>query len=113
MENTNEPADWFLRDWAKRLGKRQADLVNTLGWTKNSAFKVWHGRQPYSRKTVNQISAWLGIQPYELLMPPERAMALRRLKESAAMIVAEASNEYEGPPPPAPKRDVKRTGTRG
>jgi transcriptional regulator with XRE-family HTH domain len=85
--------DWHLREWMAHLGKRQASLVNELGWTKNRANIVWHGRQPYKRSLVNEISRWLGIRPYELLMAPREAEALRRLRQSAAVIAA----EEEGP----------------
>ena len=88
MPEPNEP-DWYLREWCEQLGRRQADLVKAFGWTKNSAHKIWHSKQPYGRKVVNEIAIWLGIQPYELLMPPREALALRRLRATAAAIVAE------------------------
>ena len=106
---TKADPDWFLRDWMRHFGKRQAALSNELGWTKGRANYVWHSQAPYSRPTVNQISAWLGIRPFELLMPPEEAMSLRRLRETAAMIVAEspAAAFEHAVAAPAPKR---RTG---
>ena len=86
--------DWYLQDWAKLLGKRQADLSKTFGWTKNSAHKIWHGKQAYSRKVVNEIAAWLQIAPYELLMPPKEALTLRRLREAANAILAEEGQAF-------------------
>ena len=79
--------DWYLREWLATLGKRQASLTIELGWNKNTAHLLFHSKQPYRREDVNEISAWLQIRPYELLMPPEEAMAIRRLRESAARIV--------------------------
>jgi transcriptional regulator with XRE-family HTH domain len=102
--------------------KRQATLSNELGWTKGRANLVWHGRQPYRREVVNQLAEWLGIEPYELLMPPQEALAMRRLRDAARTIVAEDAPTFEHgdaakdeaprfaerhPPPP------RRTGTRG
>ncbi|HEV2365185.1 MAG TPA: hypothetical protein VGS12_13420 [Caulobacteraceae bacterium] len=81
--------DWFLQEWLSALGKRQASLTNELGWNKSKANFVFHGRQPYRRELVNEISAWLQIRPYELLMHPDEAMAIRRLREHAARIVAD------------------------
>lgn len=95
--------DWFLRDWAAYKGKRQADLVEEIGWHKTTAHRLWHGLQPYRRDFLNQAAHWLGIQPYELLMRPSDALALRRLRETAAVIVAE-----DPTPPWDPDR---RTGT--
>ncbi len=70
------------------FGKRQAALVNELGWNKGRANHVWHGRQPYSRALVNEISGWLEIEPYELLMLPADAEQLRMLRQAALAIAA-------------------------
>lgn len=82
-------------------GKRQAALVNELGWSKNKANKIWHGEQTYKRELVNELAAWLGIEHYELLMPPGQALALRRLKETAKVIAAGVvgQDNETGPPP--------------
>ncbi len=68
-------------------GKRQADLVKELGWAKGRANKFYHGFHPYRREIVNELARWLEIEPYELLMEPDEAMRLRRLRD-AAMEVA-------------------------
>lgn len=95
----SQQPDWYLREWAAFYGKRQSSLVNELGWNKSRANYIWHSRQPYSRELVNEIAAWLGIKPFELLMPPVEATALRRLRETAALIVAENdTTPFEHPP---------------
>lgn len=83
----DEP-DWYLQEWAALADKRQADLVTDLGWVKNHAHRIWHSKQPYRRDIVNAVSRWLQIQPYELLMPPEEALLLRQLRETARAIAA-------------------------
>lgn len=98
---TEREPDWYLQAWLAYLGKRQASLVNELGWVKGRANKVFHGAQPYRREVVNEIAGWLGIQPYELLMPPEEALAIRGLRETAQAIVANSGNR---PPPRSPDR---------
>lgn len=80
----------------QHLGKRQAALVNELGWDKSKAHIVWHSKQPYRRDLVNEISTWLSIRPYELLMSPNEALALRRLRETAALIVADEATSFDG-----------------
>lgn len=80
--------DWHLQAWAKECGKKQSDLVAELDWHKNAAFRIWHGKQPYRRDTVNAVAAWLGIEPFELLMEPSQAIALRRLRDTAHQIAA-------------------------
>lgn len=85
VEPLIEP-DWYLKEWAQHAGKRQADLVNDLGWLKNHAHRIWHGKQPYRRDIVNDVARWLGIEPYELLMPPEQALQLRQFRNAAIAI---------------------------
>jgi hypothetical protein len=93
----DEAPDWYLKDWLRHFGKRQASLSNELGWTKGRAHYVWHGEHPYRREVVNEIARWLKIEPFELLMPPDRALALRRLRQHAAAIVAEEAAPFEHP----------------
>ncbi len=83
----------------EHLGKKQAALVNELGWDKSRAHIVWHSKQPYRRDIVNEVAKWLDIRPYELLMPPVEALALRGLRRNAALIVAESESAFEGPAP--------------
>jgi hypothetical protein len=82
--------DWYLRDWMSHFGKRQAALVNELGWDKAKANFVWHSKQGYRRDLVNEVADWLGIRPFELLMPPQEALAFRRFRETAALIAGDA-----------------------
>lgn len=81
--------DWYLSDWLKTLGKRQVDIERDLEWNKARVSLMARGKQPYDRESVNELSEYLHLRPYELLMHPEDAMALRRLRESALQIAAE------------------------
>ncbi|WP_242913492.1 hypothetical protein [Brevundimonas pishanensis] len=90
--------DWHISEWMAHAQKRQADLVNELGWTRRKASEVFNGLQPYKRETVNEIAEWLKIEPYELLMPPEEAIQLRHLRQAALAIAAQQS-------PLKPKKD--------
>lgn len=85
--------------------KRQADLQKQLGWSKAKANAVWHGQQ-YTQTLVDELAPWLNARPYELLIPPEHAMAIRRLRQEAARIVSDARSLEETPP-------RSRTGTNG
>lgn len=69
------------------FGKKQVDLVKELDWLRARASKVWNGKLPYKRETVNELAAWLGLEPYELLLPPERALAIRNFYQSAENVV--------------------------
>lgn len=83
----SEP-DWYLQEWMRHRGKRQADLVKELGWAKGRANKFFHGQHPYRRDIVNELSTWLEIEPFELLMDPERANRIRRLTAAVLEITA-------------------------
>lgn len=104
---TDPEPDWHLQAWAEALDKKQASLTNELGWSKNKANKIWHSRQPYRRDLVNEVAAWLGIEPYELLMAPDKAMALRQLRQTAYAIAAEVGVAFEGAPIAAPAKPGK------
>lgn len=78
--------DWYLKQWLKAVGKKQADMARELEWNKAKVSLTANGVQPYDRDDVNEASAYLNIEPYELLMHPADAMALRRLRLDAARI---------------------------
>ena len=90
--SSEQDDDWHLKAWAKHLGKKQADLVNELGWTSGRASKVWNSGIPYKREIVNEVASWLGIRPFELFMRPREAESLRRLRDTAREI---ASGDFE------------------
>ena len=79
--------DWYLKEWLDTLGKRQADIVRDLGWNKARISLMLRGKQPYDRDSLNELATYLNLRPHELLMHPDDAMALRRLKVVAGQIV--------------------------
>lgn len=99
--------DWFFREWMAFSDKIQASLVNELGWSKRKASEVWNGDQGYKRDTVNEVADWLGVDPFELLMPPLEAMRLRQLRQTAIAIAeqhpmaADQQRDFRHPAPPA------------
>ena len=78
---------WYLREWCTFLGKIQADTQRELGWPRAKASNLWNGKQRYTQETVDEVSAWLGVEPFELLMPPGEALAIRQLRSAARTIV--------------------------
>lgn len=89
--------DWFLRQWMATQRTSQAELERRTGWDKRKASHLVSGKQPYKRDTLNQAAAALNIAPFELLMHPEDAFALRRLRETALTIAAEPRTPFKGP----------------
>ena len=80
--------DWYLRDWMAALNLRQADLERMCDIPKATMSSIFNGKTAYRRELVNLISSALNIRPYELLMHPDDAMAIRRLRASATQIAA-------------------------
>lgn len=85
---------WYLADWAAWRGKRQADALRELGWSRSSASDLWTGKQRYTQDHIDEAAKWLEIQPYELLLPPAEAMSLRKMREAALAIAADASSAH-------------------
>lgn len=92
-------SDWFLGEWLAYYEKTQVDVVKDLDWNKSKISLMINGQQKYTRAEVNELAEYLSIRPYELLMHPDEAMALRRQREDALRIVE--------------RTEVLRTGTEG
>jgi hypothetical protein len=85
---------WFLREWLQQSDPplTQADVQRALGWSKAKAHDVWHGQQ-YTQALVDELSVWLKVRPFELLLPPSEAIAIRQMRESAVKIVSSQPEE--------------------
>jgi hypothetical protein len=81
-----EQPDWYLPEWMRTLNVKQAHLARECGWTDSTMHGIYHGRTSYYRDILNLIASKLNVQPYELLMPPELAMAFRQFQASAQQI---------------------------
>ena len=105
--STSAPGpDWFLQEWMAALRKSQADLARECDWARGTMHGIYHGRTEYYRELVNLIASKLNIQPYELLMHPDDAMAIRQLRKDALTVV-EHGRRLEGESP----KVVRLTGT--
>lgn len=97
--------DWYLKQWLRYYGKKQSSIVNDLDWNKAKVSLTASGKQPYTRDDVNEIADYLNLRPYELLMHPDDAMALRRLR---AEMIRLAHEEEDRPRPDDDESDGKR-----
>lgn len=91
--------DWYLKAWMATLKVRQADIMRATGYPKAKMSELASGKQRFNRDILNEVAAALNIRPYELLMHPDEAMALRQVRESAVRIAAEAPVEETATPP--------------
>lgn len=89
----NDTRNWHLPAWAERAGKRQADMVRDLDVTKNSAHKLWYGRQAVTQDQIEALAAWVGVRPYKLFIRPAEADALDLLRATAKEIAEGMAKE--------------------
>lgn len=89
------------------LGVNQTELRDKADWSKTAASEIQNGKTKYSRRLVNEAANALKIMPYELLMHPEDAMAIRRLRQEALRVVKTS----EGLPSEIPSNSAMFTGT--
>lgn len=79
---------WFLNEWMAALDiSKQVDLMERTGWSKATASQLVNGTQVFSPAILKAASEGLGVEPFELLIPPERAMAMRRFYAEAKAVV--------------------------
>lgn len=95
--------DWFLPEWMGALRVKPVDLVRETGMSKATISDIVNGRTNYYRALVNQMASVLHIEPFELLMHPDQAFALRRLRADAIRIAAEQQANWGAPPASAPE----------
>jgi transcriptional regulator with XRE-family HTH domain len=80
--------NWYLREWMAARGiKKQTDMMELTGWSKATMSQLYNGMQDYSPKIIAEAADALKVSHYELLMHPEEANALRRLRQDALRVV--------------------------
>lgn len=87
--------DWFLEAWLSATATTQAALCRRTGWDKRKASFLVNGRQEYRRTEINEAALALNVEPFELLMHPDDAMALRRMRRDALHIAAEKNTPWK------------------
>lgn len=90
--------NWYLREWLAFLNMKQVTLIQRTGWDKRKTSELVSGKQRYNQDCLNEAARALGVRPYELLIEPEEALALGRLRESAMQIAAETRSSYRHGP---------------
>lgn len=89
------PARLYLREWLEVRGKKQAAISAELGWDPTRVSKIVNGKQPYTGSDIALLADWLELEHHELLMLPQRAEDLRRIRQAAERIARELSVERE------------------
>lgn len=99
--------DWYLKEWLASAGISQADLDRLTEWGKRKTSELVSGKQRYNREVVNEAAGILHVAPYELLMHPDDAMAIRQMRGAAQKFISiahDADDVGEGVDVPPEKR---------
>ena len=76
--------DWYLKEWLRSLGCTAARLVEETGWTHRIANQLINRKLRWNRDHLSLVASILHLAPHELLMHPDEAMHVRRLRAAAA-----------------------------
>jgi len=96
--------NWYLREWMAARGvKKQTEMMELTGWSKATMSQLYNGKQDYSPKIIKEAADALKVSHYELLMHPDEAMALRRLRQDALRVVETTRPLTESEQPEARK----------
>lgn len=71
--------NFYLTEWLSYFEKSQADLSRDMDWNKAKVSLLCSGKQEFSRDDLFALADALKLEPYELLLHPDKAMSLRRM----------------------------------
>ena len=96
--------DWYLVDWMAAKKINQAEMARQCGWSKATMHDIYHGTTAFYRDILVTAAAALMIEPFQLLLPPERAYKMMQLEGALMRQVAETKAEWiaDNPPEPLP-----------
>ena len=105
--------DWYLKEWLRATQTPVSTLERETGWTHRIASELVNCRIRWNRDHLLLAASILRIHPFELLLDPDDAMHIRRLRaavnEEDRLRVAEGRADYTaGEPEPtlAPRKAV-------
>lgn len=70
---------WYLNEWLGLLKMNQKEFAQATGWTQGYVSMLCAGKRGYSQKCLEITASALGLHPSELLMPPPRALRIRKM----------------------------------
>ena len=70
------------------MGIRQTELVVKLNWPKSKASKITNGEQRYTQDILEDLATLMGLRPFELLLHPREAKALRAIRDATEHLAA-------------------------
>lgn len=95
--------DWYLREWVNALDCTVTQLRERTGWTHRIASQLVNRKLRWNRDHLSEAAFALHIEPFELLLHPDDAFALRRLRADAIRIAAEKRQIWREQPDDLPE----------
>ena len=90
----DRPVMWYLREWMDACNIKgrgaQTRMRELTGWSKATMSQLYNDDQDFSPKILREAADALNAEPYELLMHPDLAHALRRQREDSLRIVRDS-----------------------
>lgn len=97
--------DWYLKEWLASLDTSVTWLERETGWTHRIASQLVNCRTRWNRDHLMLAARTLRISPFELLLHPDDAMQIRRLRsavdQEARLRVAEGRDQFKAAEPPS------------
>lgn len=90
--------NWYIKEWLRTCEVTQAKLAELMDVNKTTVSHLVNNQIDYTPEYIRDVALALQIEPFELLLPPDRAMALRQYRASAEKIVTLAHEGEVAPP---------------
>ena len=106
--------NWYIKEWLRTCDVTQAKLAELMDANKTTVSHLVNNQIDYTPEYIRDVALALQIEPFELLLPPDRAFALRQYRASAEKIVTLAhETEPRTSVERLPLKVVDGTGTNG
>jgi hypothetical protein len=90
--------DWFLKEWMRSKDVTQKFLQEESGWTYRITSQLVNRKTRWNRDHLMLAAKILKVRPYELLMHPDDANALKRFRAEALTVAAEQTELFRVAP---------------
>lgn len=69
--------------------------MRATGWSRRKASDIVTGEQRYNRDIINDAARALNLNPFELLLHPADAMAMRQLRQGGVSLASDNRSNFQ------------------
>lgn len=89
------PVIWFLREWMQASNvATQAQMSEKTGWSKAKMSQLYNFQQDINSEILLEAAQALNVRPYELLLHPDDAHAIRQMRKTALQLAADERSTF-------------------